>query len=680
MPEALVEAQKAVNLAGQDPVKDDLARKFVQKELDRLRRLRTPFEAEWADCSRAYDMLKVKQYYQGRSDLTLPTIANLVERLVPRVVRATVGRDDFFECVPERPEDQDKAILNRELLKSQLDRAGFRRKYSPLMRDTCIYGTGIWKQRWRYEVRPDNGQVLFDGPDGDPLDVMNVFVDPRAADFNKTNSVEYMALNYTEIRKFERLGVFANVEPALASNTGAPTSGELHRIRRDRAHGFMEEGLQPGFWTYHEFWGEFPLDAPSEMESNKTETVPCVIGILGGTHVVRLERNPFECQRSPYFKSVLVERTGEFYGISLVKKIMDLWIEQNDMRNQANDARSFAVCPVMLKPQTGQPDKKTSQRIFPGAVITAPAGTAFAAFPDVTTAAMKWEPVVRRDMEETVGAPAILDAQSQADSATEASIQHTESGVRIAGYAHAVEDIFLVPLLSFCHDLNKQYLTQETAVRIKGFKGFDFRPITPDTVAGNFTFLTSGASSMPRGAALAAEFLQTTDRMLVVEQTAPGTFDMTKWWETYMREVLDIPHPSLYIKGLKFQGRIPTVDEVHYMLSQGQRVEPDPRQDFAVTLPQYGAYLNQIRDVLPEDILRVFIEHLLEAESTAKQVLMAKMLMADQQRNEMAASQKPAGSNGGKSNAERDDTDRDGQGLSTARQEMKNKPAGGARK
>lgn len=669
-------APSPVNLAGADEWRDRLARDRTIETWQYLKGLRGSLEPEWRDCSRAYDLLKSRQYYSGRSDLTLPTLANLVERLVPRIVRATVGRDDFFECLPERSADQDKAELNRELVKSQLARAQFRRRYPLAVRDACIYGTGIWKAKWRNAVRADTGQTLFDGPDGHPLDIEQVWVDPRCADFDKTPVVERMVLNYTEIKGLERSGVFANVGNLLDRPSG-PSSESYTQSNRTRRHGYMEEGLRRGQWEYVEFWGEFPIDAADALAADTTETVPCVIGILGGSRVVRLERNPYECQRNPYFKVVLLERTGEFYGTSLVRKCLDLWVEQNDARNQANDARSFAVCPVMVKPPTGQPDKKTSQRIFPGAVITAPQGTQFAAFPDVTTSVQKWEPVMRRDMEETMGAPALLDAQSEADSATEASIQQTESGVRIAGYAYVIEDVFIVPLLDFTHELNKQYLKDTVAVRIKGTKAFDFRPVTPADVAGNFTFMTVGASSMARGAALTAQFLQTTDRMQVAEQLKPGMFDMERWWELYFRTALDIQHPDLYIKGLKFQGRVPTVDEVHYALTQGQRVEPDPRQDFGSTLPQYGAYLNQVRGSLPPDILKLFIEHLLDAESTAKMVLMAQQ-QAQMAQMESMAGAKPAGSNGGKSNAKRDDSDRDGKGLGTPRQAMKSASQGTA--
>lgn len=662
------------NLAGTNPVLDNIARRKVEEVWARLKRQRGPFEPEWRDCSKAYDLLKVRQYYIGRSDLVLPTIANLVERIVPRVVRATVGRADFFECLPERSEEQDKSLLNQELVKSQLERADFRRKYPLLVRDAAIYGTGIWKQKWRKDVRADTKQTLFDGPDGGPIDIETVWVDPRSMDFNKTPVVERMVLNFTEIKKLEATGVFQNVGDALKHGPGSTNSNvSVDNMRRVRRHGYMEEGLQPGQWEYVEYWGEFAIDSTDEFSSDLTETVPCVIGILGGTHVVRLERNPYDCQRNPYFKLVLLERTGEFYGTSLVRKCLNLWIEQNDARNQANDARSFAVCPVMLKPPTGQADKKTSQRIFPGAVIAAPIGTTFASFPDVTTPVLRWEPISRRDMEETVGAPAMLDAQEQSGTATEAGIKQVESGVRIASYAYVAEDVFLIPLLSFTHDLNKQYLQETVAVRIKGFKGFDFRPVTAQDIVGNFTFKTVGASSMARGASLTAQFLQTTDRMLVVEQTQPGTFDMTRWWETYFRDALDIPHPDLYIKALKFQGRVPTVDEVHYMLSQGQRVEPDPRQDFATNLPLYGAYINQIKASVPADILKLFIAHLLDAEATAKEVLQAKLQMAAMQRAAMIAQQPPekaAGSSGGKSNAPTAGMHRDGQGMSAARQHM----------
>lgn len=679
MPEQMVEMQRQANLAGQNPALDDLAVKHIQKTHDRLKRLRGPFETEWADCSRAYDLLKVRQYYHGRSDLTLPTVANLVERLVPRIVRATVGRDDFFEVIPERPEDKDKADINRELVKSQMARADFRRKYPALVRDTCIYGTGIWKARWRYEVRPDTGQTLFDGPDGDPLDIMNVWVDPRAQDFSTTPVVELMSLSYTEVKRLERQGIFQNVETALErGGTGGNYSEDVQRIRRDRAHGFTEMGMEPGHYKYVEYWGEFPLDAQDALSAEKTETVPCVIGILADKYVVRLERNPFECQQNPYFKTVLLERVGEFYGVSLVKKVLNLWIEQNDARNQANDARSFAVCPVVITPPTGKPDKTPSLRIFPGARLTLPQGSQFGSFPDVTTPVQRWEPVLRRDMEETVGAPSLLDAQGDAGSATEASIQQAESGVRIAGYAHAIEDVFIVPLLAFHHELNRQFLTVETAVRTKGFKGFDFRTIKPEDVAGQFTFMTVGASSMSRGPALTAQFLGAMDRMVAIEQMAPGSFDLLRFWETFLKDALDIPHPEMYIKGLKFRGRVPTVDEVHMMLLQGKSVEPDPRQNFADTLPQYGAYIAEVKDALPEDILKLFLDHLLDAEATAREVLQAKLAQMAMQRAEMIASAPAPGSNGGRSNQERDDSDRDGRGFSTARQSMKSSSQGTA--
>ena len=696
------------NLAGTNEALDRIALSHVQTVHNRLRSLRTPLEADWVDRSRAYDLLKVKQYYQGRSDLTLPTPANLVERLVPRVVRATVGRTDFFDALPERSEDEDKADVNAALVKSQLHRANFRRKYPKLIRDTAIYGTGLWKARWRNEVRSDTRQTLFDGPDGAVLSIESVWVDPRAEDFDKTDVVEEMTLSFTEVANLVRRGLFAPgpAGEALQSGVGSKDSGATLTMR-SRKKGF-EPPITPGHYRYTEFWGEFPITATDALTADRVVTVPCVIGVLGGKYIVRLERNPYECQKKPYFKSVFLERSGEFYGISLLGKIIDLWIEQNDCRNQANDARSFAVCPVFVKTPSGSPDKQTSQRIFPGAVITAPQGSSFASFPDTTAAAMNAEPILRRDMEETMGAPSLLDAQSSADSATEAGIQQVESGVRITEYAHVVEDVFLVPLLSFIHDMNKQYLSDEGAVRIKGFKGFDFRPVTKADIAGNFTFQTVGASSMARGAALTAQFLQATDRMLLVEQIQPGTFDMTKWWSTFFKEALDIPHPETYIKGLQFQGRIPTVDEVHLMLANGQKVVPDPRQDFAVTLPEYGAYINKVRGVLADqpEILKNFIAHLLDAEATAKQVLAAAQAERQQAliaQSELAMKQKEmqddaedrdedrqmkresheakmqaAGSSGGKQNKSTSGMHRDGQGMSNSRQAMMNANGGKA--
>ena len=110
------------------------------------------------------------------------------------------------------------------------------------------------------------------------------------------------------------------------------------------------------------------------------------------------------------------------------------------------------------------------------------------------------------------------------------------------------------------------------------------------------------------------------------------------------------------------------------MLMEGKSVDPDPRQNFGDTLPQYGAYLAKVKESLPEDILKLFIDHLLDAEAVAREVLQARMLQMAQARQELIAS----GSNGGASNNKRDDSDRDGQGLSTARQSMKSASQGTA--
>jgi hypothetical protein len=411
-----------------------------------------------------------------------------------------------------------------------MEEEGFRRETALCIRDAVILGTAFKKMRWQYEVENTNvpvyqgdewmvgpngpemkpvysqkvmPRVIHNRPRGERLNPFNLFLDPAAQTLDDTDTVEETQLSVTDIFRLADLGIFNKDavtrvlnQPGENGKSNLPTAG--YRQIYDLALGLQGERRDRGtdYYCYKEFWGWFPLEAKDEREAARTRMERVCIGVLGtGEECVRLERNPTLQQKKPYQRGVIIEVPGQFYGDSPVKAAIPQWMELNDCRNQANDARTFAVNPVLLRGQANADDKKTSQRVFPGAIITG-ADLKFGAFPDTTAAAFVAESVMVRELEETFGAPRILDAQSDANSATEASIEKEESGNRILGYVKTLEDTLLVPELRDRLDLNRQYLRTSDAVRIRGASGFDWRPYTPEDFMPQYDFFCMASSQM----------------------------------------------------------------------------------------------------------------------------------------------------------------------------------------
>jgi hypothetical protein len=243
MPGNLAEAIAATNMAGRDPDLDARAASWVQKVRDLYAPQREPFEREWALSMRAYLTQSVGSNYAGHSNVILPTAFVLNERLIPRVVAGTVGRGVFFDAAPKSADQQRQARLQRDLLSYQMEEMSFREKFTPLMRSTAIYGTGVAKRRWRYEVgdvttvrkvdepfgvgpsgptlvpnyKPVTVKaILFDGPDVDEKDIYSIFMDPRATCNRDTDILEEIQVTKTWLLRQARQGLLSRSQLELA--------------------------------------------------------------------------------------------------------------------------------------------------------------------------------------------------------------------------------------------------------------------------------------------------------------------------------------------------------------------------------------------------------------------------------------------------------------------------------
>lgn len=691
MPQAITQALAEANLAGKSILRDERARLHLENLRNTFDAQMTPIRDGWTEALAAYLVQGVETFYQGHANFRLPTAFILNERIIPRVVKATVGRGRWFEARPRTPDEIEKCRSNESLLYAEMDEDRFRSKIPSFVREAGVLGTGIWKNCWLYEVRraprmvreelpfavgPDGpmeqeqasfvveDRVLRLGPSGARVDPYQIFCSPRICSDND-DIIEEQVLSLTQLKGLVRQGMFSKsqVEKLIRENEG--------RVREDRQSRSQERDALLNMDTYHEpfhgerlyqyreGWVNFPIEV-TEGETDTAETVPCLIGVIGNV-VVQLRRNPFNSQKNPYQFCRFISYPGMRFGLSLTKMNMGLFVEETDIHNQTSDARTYGLIP-MLAVNPGS-RKKGSYTASPGKVVEAEKVTQFA-YPDLTATGIVGMRQIRETQEDAFGAPSLLSGQpiSGESGATGAAIRQQEANIRIQAMAEEVEESFLKPMLEQWHDFNEQFLDTTRRVLVLGELGFEHRVVTRSDILGQFDFVPLASSQMMAKSLLAANYQAITPLLMEKWMAEPDSVDIDRWLSDLLYEVFEKDHPEIYIRSQKKVGRPKTLLETMLAISLGHRVKPDPRQDFLLSLTQYGKFMEDYGDAFATELRRAFSEYGAELEAAAKEQALQK------QAEQMAmAAGGEQGLPGGAAPSPVGPAQRDGQGLGMGR-------------
>lgn len=683
-------ALAAANLAGKSLLRDDRSRRHLENLRNTFDAMLTPIRDGMTEALAAYLVQGVETFYQGHANFRLPTAFILNERIIPRIVKATVGRGRWFEARPRTPDEIDKCRSTESLLYAQMDEDRFRAKYTSFIREAGVLGTGIWKNCWLYEVRraprmvresepyaigPEGpveqesasfvveDRVMRLGPSGDRVDPYQIFCNPRICSDND-DIIDEQVLSLTQMKALVRQGVFSKsqVERVIRENEGRVQEDRQSRSQERDALLNMDHYHEPfhgeRLYQYREGWVNFPIEV-TDGDTDTAETVPCLIGVIGNV-TVQLRRNPFNSQRNPYQFARFISYPGMRFGLSLTKMNMGLFVEETDIHNQTSDARTYGLIP-MLAVNPGS-RKKGSYTASPGKVVEAEKVTQFA-YPDLTATGIVGMRQIRETQEDAFGAPSLLSGQpiSGESGATGAAIRQQEANIRIQAMAEEVEESFLKPMLEQWHDFNEQFLDTTRRVLVLGEQGFEHRVITRSDILGQFDFIPMASSQMIAKSLLAANYQAITPLLMEKWMADPDSVDIDRWLSDLLYEVFEKDHPEIYITSQKKRGRPKSLLEILLMISMGHRVKPDPRQDFLMALTEYGKFMEQYGDTMEPELRRAVSEYGAELEAAAKEQALAKQA----QQMEMAMGAGPAGPPGGAGGppAPIGPAQRDGQGL-----------------
>ena len=705
MPGNLAQALDALNFAGRDPDLDARAASKVQKVRDTFAPLREPFEMEWALAKAAYLTQDIGSNYAGHTRNRIPKAFILNERVVPRVVSATVGRGAFFEAVPRKGDQQRAADLQRDLLSWQLEECGFRRKYTPMVRSASIAGSTIVKRRWRYDLArvrtvrkvgeettiseagvglepqfapEDKVRVIFDGPDADEIDLFSVFFDPRgpAGCLEGTDILEERRVTRTWLMKEARAGRIRNLEKVFSEVAGSPASTgdqtSSAQVQRDMVSGLAQTPApQEREYVYRECWCEFALEAQVGRE-DEAETEACLLVTVNGIPV-RIGGNPMPDQKAPFYLGVLIQVPGRRYGLSLTGTNLGLFIEANDTRNMASDAKALAMLPML----TTRDPKMTGKvvEVEAGRIIVDPTGALKPiTLTDTSPSGYLAEDVLNRDLEDAFGAPSTYSGQplqGGGGSATEVATTTEQANVRIAAYGATIEETLLRPLLCGMANDNRQFLDEAKQIRVEGEDGFDWPWITPEDAQAECDFIMLGASQMLTRFVLGAQYGTLVPVMQAVEQQALATgqgpmFDWTFIFRTLFRDVFGFPHPELAVMPRPSErGRPKTPEEMLTLISQGHRPRIDERTDFQNALQKTAMFLRAVEGRIDYRLERQYRDFLLDLWAGAQK----KIALEQARMEEMAAAGAGAPPGAGPPSAI-GPAQRDGQGAAPGRRLM----------
>lgn len=702
MPPALAEATASLNRASNGFLAIK-AKEWVRLRHQEFARNREVHEKRWARCWAAYWGKVPRTYYNGRAGVTPPDIHVRVERLVPRLEAMTIGRSDFFEPRSREPSEARQARLNKDLMTHQLEMDGFRANFgASFCRDVVVYGTGVAKLGWRYEVEnnpwvsAERGEldtenpgysspytveekpVIVNSPHGEPRDPFNVWADDRVDWPEETDIIEDAEITVNDLIQLRDNGL---ADPDVVARILAEPSSEMskegqgYKEKRDTASGLTDYPRQMDHalhLKYREFWGLFPLDLGPNDDSRKVPVVQCVIAIVNNNHVIRLSPNPFRGGWKPYEFPKVIKLRGELYGKSLVDAALELWVEKRDTRNMMLDTRAYNIQPMF----TADPGHRgTAYAAGLGKVLRG-ANLRQVQIQDNTASGMNQEALISADLDDLFATPPLLSGDQLGGSggATGASIQDQNATVNLRGYAITLEETFFKRILGKWHSLNQQFLDDVTALSVMGENGTEWRYIYPADINGKFEFVMTGATQMQSRAVLGAQFFNATSVMQNAQMAGAVTFDWSRWYRTYFKEVLGFDHPELYVNPMERGGPVLSLAQTLELLLLGHKVTPDPRANIMQMFKEMSFFVDGFVDQIDsrpvqENILAFYRD----LEGAVQQMILARAQALEQQKMALlGAAPPPKAEAKGKDSApeKKGPEQRDGKGMEQGRRLM----------
>lgn len=279
----------------------------------------------------------------------IPYTAAAIDLILPRLA----GRLPTFEVTSLAEENQMAASIMQKLVEWYLDKIDFHDFEVRYIKSALTYGTAIVQVGWDLRAKayhPDvakrmgkDKKIVADEPVLQIIPIEQVFPHPR-----KVKIHDEFPMVILEKATLYDLKTDKNLDQSIVSKLGEP-------VGADKAITFSQTNKQPlkninsinqpqetPVYEKLTYYGLFDVAGDGEM-------VESIITVVDGTHVARLEQNPFWHQCKPFVKLDFNPDPESFFNDGMIKQLKDLQLELNELRNVRSMARALSLkAPLMV--------------------------------------------------------------------------------------------------------------------------------------------------------------------------------------------------------------------------------------------------------------------------------------------------------------------------------------------
>lgn len=478
------EAKKDEQVRGEMIADFNKARKYISDH----------YEGVWADCFKAYNGIRTKRGYAGVADEFVPETFSIVESLKSSIA----GTKPKFKYLPLREEqEQDTTTLNA-LVDFYWSCNNMTEKMLNWVGDMIIYGNGVFMVSWEDEK-----------PLVQHIPLSDFFVDPAATHMNRPEEPGYPRYaGYRYLTSLAQLkdekqigedGLLTNRYKNLDKISVGATDDTMDKDRKENYLGstYGKDAIseQVEVITYYTRYKKIMVanrdvviydgDNPYQKAAHTVKTFTEVDGkVVEGSRAVPEIQGflPFAILRN-YVDSNLFFARGD------VEIILPTQEALNDTASQKRDNVAYALNNMW---QIDPRFKHLAEQIesSPGAVFPIPKG---ALSPiekeDVSPSADSEIERLRQQMRSATAADAAVQGVAQKFSrttATEVQAQLNQASTRFTTKVQNLEDEGFAQLARIFYKMIQIFVDHDTAVRIVGKKGIEWKQYKPGVYAGEY--------------------------------------------------------------------------------------------------------------------------------------------------------------------------------------------------
>ncbi|MFH1739023.1 MAG: hypothetical protein ABIH23_08440, partial [bacterium] len=471
-----------------------------------------------------------RRNYNGQADLWPNISFEVVDTLLPQLVKLLFPNRDFFETEPQTKDLGEQAALAKDLLLQDIEDMTFLGKMLRAMRSNLKYGTVIVQTYWNYKKgylrQPKAGlveKVLQDHSDVEVLNPLDWYfgdvdkLDIQDMDFcGKTFNSTFTQLKAQKAT--DESGFYYNLDlvEKSSSSPGGDDKTKTVFSQRDKMLGkdvaCAEYWFAPGIFdpTVDPEIADNPQILADFAEKYRCEPNDFlggwVVTVADDAVPIRIQPNPHLDQEFPFVVGRCFELDNHAWGWGLLELIESDQFEFADLHNQAIDAISKKLTPPTFTIEGAIRNKDKKASFAPGA-NTEIDGQGF----DIDKVFREFQTTANPQQAWAAAAELLMSVQRRTGSissfagvagakagetATEVQNRSQGGASRVELRVFEMEENFVKPLLMKLYRLNQSFMDKPKAIRKVGEKGLNWVTVNPEDIVSAVKINMLGSKSV----------------------------------------------------------------------------------------------------------------------------------------------------------------------------------------